>query len=101
MLVIHFLRLRVVHREAEFVDHFGPHADPFAEAGGADLFVDLLAQGVMVAAGTFYRFTRDFDLSSPSTAAGVLLGRTANGRIEWKDAAGKTLREIQEEEAGG
>lgn len=25
----------------------------------------------------------------------VMLGRTANGRIEWKDASGKTLRDIQ------
>lgn len=61
---------------------------------------DLLEQGVMEPAGDFYRFTRDYDLSSPSTAAGVLLGRTANGRIEWKDAGGKTLKEIQEAEAG-
>ena len=34
-------------------------------------------------------------LSSPSNAAMVLLGRTANGRIEWKTAAGVTLKEMQ------
>lgn len=61
---------------------------------------DLLAQGVMVADGETYRFTQDFDLDSPSTAAGVLLGRAANGRLEWKDATGKTLKAIQEAEAG-
>lgn len=33
---------------------------------------------------------------SPSTAAGVLLGRSSNGRTEWKDAKGQRLKEIQE-----
>lgn len=26
--------------------------------------------------------------------------RSANGRVEWKDAQGKTLKELQEKEAG-
>ncbi len=56
----------------------------------------LLAQGVLLDAGTSYRLTQDYTFNSPSTAAGVLLGRSANGRIEWKDAKGRTLREIQE-----
>ena len=60
---------------------------------------DMLDQGVMEPRGDFYRFTRDYDLSSPSTAAGVLLGRTANGRVEWKDSSGQTLTAIQEAEA--
>jgi len=60
---------------------------------------DLLATGVLVAEGAHYRFTQDYDLSSPSTAAGVILGRAANGRIEWKDSAGKPLKAIQEAEA--
>lgn len=62
---------------------------------------DLAEKGVLEPHGEFFRFTSDYDLSSPSTAAGVLLGRTANGRVEWKDAKGKTLRELQEREAGG
>lgn len=60
---------------------------------------DLITKGVLVADGDHYRFAQDYDLSSPSTAAGVVLGRTANGRIEWKDAAGKRLKELQEAEA--
>lgn len=35
-----------------------------------------------------YRFSQDYVFSSPSTAAAVVLGRSANGRIEWKDAKG-------------
>jgi hypothetical protein len=33
---------------------------------------------------------------SPSGAAIALLGRTANGRSEWKNAAGVTLKDLQE-----
>ena len=41
-------------------------------------------------------FTQDQVFQSPSTAAGVIQGRSANGRIEWKTAGGKTLKELQE-----
>jgi len=56
----------------------------------------LLEQGVLGDAGEFYRLTQDYTFSSPSTAAGVLLGASANGRTEWKDSKGRTLKEIQE-----
>lgn len=56
----------------------------------------LLEQGVLEDAGTVFRLTQDYLFNSPSTAAGVLLGRSANGRTEWKDVSGRTLREIQE-----
>lgn len=61
---------------------------------------DLLDSGVLVADAGRYRFTQDYDLSSPSTAAGVILGRSANGRTEWVDTViNKTLKQIQEDEA--
>ena len=44
-----------------------------------------------------YRLAQDYTFNSPSTAAGVLLGRSANGRIEWKDAKGRSLKESQEQ----
>jgi hypothetical protein len=47
-----------------------------------------------------YQFTQDYSFSSPSTAATVVLGRNAAGRIEWKAADGRTLKELQEAEAG-
>ncbi|MGB6649164.1 MAG: DUF4357 domain-containing protein, partial [Bacteroidota bacterium] len=46
-----------------------------------------------------YEITQDYTFASPSTAAGVMLGRSANGRIEWKTADGKTLKSIQDAEA--
>lgn len=61
-----------------------------------ELRQSLLDQGVLVDAGEVYRLTQDYTFNSPSTAAGVLLGRSSNGRVEWRDAKGRTLREIQE-----
>jgi hypothetical protein len=67
--------------------------------GMYDLRQELIANGVMALEGSVYRFTQDYSFSSPSTAAAVVLGRSANGRIEWKDAQGRTLKDIQEAEA--
>ncbi len=56
----------------------------------------LLKDGVLVAENGKFVFARDHLFASPSTAASVVLGRSANGRIEWKDATGKTLKENEE-----
>lgn len=72
--------------------------------GMYDTRQELIANGVLVpesaTPGSAYRLTQDYVFSSPSTAAAVLLGRSANGRIEWKDALGRTLKELQALEAG-
>jgi hypothetical protein len=60
----------------------------------------LQEQGILVPDAGGLRMARDHLFGSPSTAAAVLLGRTANGRIEWKDEHGRTLKEIQEEALG-
>ncbi len=63
--------------------------------GMYDLRQELIANGVLQCDGDVYRFTQDYVFSSPSTAATVILGRSANGRIEWKDTSGRTLKELQ------
>lgn len=40
-------------------------------------------------------FAKDYEFSSPSTAAGILMGRNANGLKEWKLKSGKTLKEYE------
>jgi len=55
----------------------------------------LLEAGVIVAEVGHIRFTRDHLFRTPSGAAMALLGRTANGWIEWKNAAGATLNETR------
>jgi len=57
---------------------------------------DLLEQGVLSLDGGHYIFTQDHVFNSPSMAAMLIQARTANGRIDWKNKEGKTLREIQE-----
>ncbi len=41
-------------------------------------------------------FVKDYIFTSPSLAASTVLGRNANGRIEWKTKSGKTLKSIEE-----
>jgi hypothetical protein len=56
-------------------------------------------QGVLKPDEAGYVLTQDYTFSSPSMAAGALLGRSAHGRIEWKAKDGRTLKELQEPEA--
>lgn len=60
---------------------------------------DLLEERVLVEAGDRFRFAQDHVFGSPSTAAGVILGRTANGRVEWKTKDGRTLKDVQTQAA--
>jgi hypothetical protein len=68
--------------------------------GMFDIRQELIANGVLHVGNGNYQFTQDYAFSSPSTAAAVVLGRSANGRTEWKDGQGRTLKELQEREAG-
>lgn len=56
---------------------------------------DLVNKGVLLPENGHYVFSDDYIFSSPSTAAGVIQARTANGRTNWKDKDGKTLKAIQ------
>jgi hypothetical protein len=53
----------------------------------------LAEQGVFSADGQGLILSQSYEFNSPSQAAVMLLARTANGLIEWKDASGLTLRE--------
>jgi hypothetical protein len=64
-----------------------------------DMRDGLVKRGVFQQIGSGYRLSQDYVFDSPSTAAGVLLGRSANGRLEWKDSKGRSLKEIQEKRA--
>ena len=60
----------------------------------------LLEANVLRPTAEGLELTQDYLFESPSSAATVLMARTANGRIEWKDAEGRTLKEIQEAAIG-
>lgn len=59
----------------------------------------LVTDGVLQKDGSILRFAVDHVFSSPSQAAAVCAGRSANGREEWKDKNGITLKQHQEREA--
>lgn len=54
----------------------------------------LIDQGLLNMENDTLVFTRDYVFNSPSTAAAVVLGRRANGWIEWKYEDGRTLDEV-------
>lgn len=57
----------------------------------------LIGDGALVEDGPLLKFTRDVEFTSPSAAAGVIRGGTAAGPILWKNASGKTLKQIESE----
>jgi hypothetical protein len=57
----------------------------------------LTNSGVLQIEGDKLVFTKDHLFRSPSIAAGTLMGRTANGWIEWKDGDGATLDALKRE----
>jgi hypothetical protein len=67
--------------------------------GACELRADLLKNGVLVEEGAVLRFTQDYVFSAPSAASDIVLGGSTNGRTSWKDAKGRTLKEIQTAEA--
>lgn len=69
-------------------------------AGISELRADLLENGVLVQEGDALRFTQDYVFSAPSAASDIVLGGATNGRTQWKDAQGRTLKALQEAELG-
>ncbi len=56
---------------------------------------ELIDLGVLAQQGSAYVFTQDYAFSSPSLASSVVLGRSSNGRMDWKDAQGRALKVLQ------
>lgn len=72
---------------------------PSCPAYMRELRAALLSNGVIQTAPDGLVFAQDYGFQSPSMAAGVVLGRSSNGRAERKSKEGKTLKELQETEA--
>lgn len=60
---------------------------------------DLKERGILVEDNGVLVFTKDHIFSSPSASSGVILGRRANGWIEWKYKDGKTLDEVKRKDS--
>ena len=56
---------------------------------------ELISKGILKLNGEVYEFTEDYIFSSPSSAAVIVMGRNANGPMEWKFSDGTTLKEFE------
>jgi hypothetical protein len=59
------------------------------------LRTSLIENGVLSDKGDCLNFEIDYVFSTPSAAAAIVMGRTANGLIEWKTPSGQTLKALE------
>ena len=57
------------------------------------LRASLIEKGII---GQDFKLTRDYIFTSPSLAASVVMGRSANGRTEWKNSEHKSILDIEQ-----
>ena len=57
----------------------------------------LLAKGTLIEKEGFLTFTKDAEFTSPSAAAVVIHGGSANGLTSWKTKDGKSLKQLDEQ----
>jgi len=55
----------------------------------------LVDNGILIKSGENLAFAEDCLFSSPSAAASIVMGRSANGMIEWKLLDGRTLKDVE------
>lgn len=55
----------------------------------------LIENGHLVEEGNYYIATKNIPFDSASTAANVVSGRSANGKVEWKNDSGKTIKDFE------
>ena len=55
----------------------------------------LIEEKVLINKGEYYEFAEDYIFNSPSAAASIVMGRTANGFTEWKQKDGTTLKDYE------
>lgn len=56
---------------------------------------ELIASGLLKRQGDHYILQENKLFASVSSAASIVLGRRANGWLEWKNSEGKTLDELE------
>ena len=84
----------LVLKNSEAVAELRPSAAKHAPWMAA-LQRQLVTEGDLAPADGKLVFARDTEFSSPSRAAAIIRGGNANGQTEWRDAAGRTLKELE------
>ena len=57
---------------------------------------ELITDGTLIEKDGVFVFTKDTEFSSPSAAAAVICGGSANGLTAWKNKDGKSLKQLDE-----
>lgn len=78
-----------VLKGSKISDHTAP-SFPTAAKTYYDLRQKLVNEGVIDG----FVFTSDYEFNAPSAASAVVLGRSSNGKIDWKDISGTPLNKI-------
>src|ERR1035437_8005306 len=87
----------MVLAKSEAVLQIAPHA----LEGSIDIFrKSLESQGILKVENGRLIFTQNYPFKSPSAAAQVVLGRSADGRIEWINDKGKSIKDLEVEAKG-
>ena len=60
---------------------------------------NLIEEETLIPVGDAYVFTQNTEFSSPSAAAATIHGGSANGLLAWIDSNGKSLKQIEKDEA--
>ena len=74
---------------------------PTIPKGIVDLRHALIESGVLEQKDGAYLFTADYGFSSVSTAAATVIGASANGRISWRLADGRTYADWESAQNAG
>lgn len=76
---------------------FSTTTTPKIPVGLLKIREELIRTGKAVLVGENYQLTEDHLFNSPSQAAGVILGKSANGLTEWRINAGLNLKDYEAE----
>jgi hypothetical protein len=60
---------------------------------------NLIEEEILIPVGDAYVFTQNTEFPSPSAAAATIHGGSANGLLAWIDSNGKSLKQIEKDEA--
>jgi hypothetical protein len=60
------------------------------------LRAELVTRGVLTVHEDKLRFTQNYSFNSPSQASSVILGNSSNGRADWKNSNGVSLKELEQ-----
>lgn len=86
----------------KFIIHKGSRASKFlydsVKNSNKNIIDKLLKKEIIKESDEFYTFLIDHVVSSPSAAAKIILGRSANGWTEWKTYEGDVLNDFREKD---